>query len=88
MDAQRRHAEWARGRHVHGLTAARDARAFSLGSLVFAVGTLLAIASFALSIAAARAEGAYAGSLPLLTYGVACAAILALLSVASGRRAG
>ena len=59
-------------------------QAFYLGYLIFAVGTLLAIVNFAFSIAAARAEGAFEGSLPLLTYGVACAAILALLSLASG----
>jgi cytochrome c oxidase subunit 1 len=40
--------------------------------------------NFALSIVAARTEGALTGSLPLLTYGVAVAAILALLSLASG----
>jgi cytochrome c oxidase subunit 1 len=58
--------------------------AFYLGYLVFAVGALLAIVNFALSIASARASGTTRGSLPLLTYGVAVAAILALLSIASG----
>jgi cytochrome c oxidase subunit 1 len=57
---------------------------FYVGYLVFAVGALLAIVNFALSIVAARAAGVHAGSLPLLTYGVAVAAILALLSIASG----
>ncbi len=57
---------------------------FYLGYLVFAVGVVLALVNFALTIAAARAEGAYQGSLPLLTYGVAAAAILAMLSLASG----
>ncbi len=57
---------------------------FYLGYLVFAVGVLLAIVNFALSIAAARAERTYEGSLPLLTYGVAVAAILALLAILSG----
>ena len=57
---------------------------FYVGYLVFAVGALLAILNFALSIVAARASGAHAGSLPLLTYGVAVAAILALLSIVSG----
>ena len=57
---------------------------FYLGYLVFAVGVVLALVNFALSIAAARAEKAYEGSLPLLTYGVAAAAILAMLSLASG----
>ena len=58
--------------------------AFYVGYLVFAVGALLAVVNFALSIVAARISGAHRGSLPLLTYGVAVAAILALLSVASG----
>jgi cytochrome c oxidase subunit I len=57
---------------------------FYLGYLVFAVGTLLAIVNFALSIAAARAEGVLTGSLPLITFGVGAAAILALLSILSG----
>jgi cytochrome c oxidase subunit 1 len=45
---------------------------------------VLAIANFAMSIASARAERSYEGSLPLLTYGVAVAAILALLAILSG----
>jgi cytochrome c oxidase subunit 1 len=57
---------------------------FYLGYLIFAVGAVLALVNFALSIAAARAERAWTGSLPLLTYGVAVAAILAMLSLASG----
>src|SRR3990170_6613974 len=57
---------------------------FYLGYLLFAVGVVLALVNFALSITAARAEGAYSGSLPLLTYGVGIAAILAMLSLASG----
>ncbi len=59
-------------------------QAFYLGYLVFAVGALLAIVNFALSVAAARAERTFEGSLPLITYGVAVAAILALLSILSG----
>jgi len=57
---------------------------FYIGYLVFAVGALLAIVNFTLSIAKARAEGVLEGSLPLITYGVACAAILAFLSIGSG----
>lgn len=57
---------------------------FYVGYLVFAVGALLAIVNFALTIVAARATRAHTGSLPLLTYGVAVAAILALISIASG----
>lgn len=58
--------------------------AFYVGYLVFAVGALLAVINFALTIVAARISGAHSGSLPLLTYGVAVAAILALISIASG----
>lgn len=57
---------------------------FYLGYLVFAVGALAAIGNFAMSIVAARAEGTFSGSLPLITYGVACAAILALIAILSG----
>jgi len=57
---------------------------FYLGYLVFAVGALLAIVNFALTIVKARADGVHEGSLPLITYGVGVAAILALLSIASG----
>jgi cytochrome c oxidase subunit 1 len=59
-------------------------QAFYLGYLIFAVGALLAIVNFVLSIVAARAEGTFTGSLPVITYGVAAAAILALFSIASG----
>lgn len=57
---------------------------FYLGYIVFAVGVVIAIGNFAMSIAAAKAEGTFEGSLPLLTYGVAVAAILALLAILSG----
>jgi cytochrome c oxidase subunit 1 len=59
-------------------------QAFYIGYLVFAVGALLAIVNFALTIVRARADGVQQGSLPLITYGVAVAAILALLSIVSG----
>ena len=57
---------------------------FYVGYLVFAVGVLLAIVNFAMSIVQARVDGVLTGSLPVITYGVACAAILALLSILSG----
>ncbi len=57
---------------------------FYLGYLLVAVGVLLAIVNFALTIAAARAARVHEGSLPLLTDGVAVAAILALLAIVSG----
>ncbi len=59
-------------------------QAFYLGYLIFAVGALLAIVNFVLSIVAARLEGTFSGSLPVVTYGVAAAAILALFSIVSG----
>lgn len=58
--------------------------AFYLGYIVFATGALLAVANFALSLAQARADGLLKGSLPLVTYGGATAAILALVAIASG----
>jgi cytochrome c oxidase subunit 1 len=57
---------------------------FYVGYLLFAVGAVVAILNFAMSIVQARAEGILTGSLPVITYGVACAAILALLSILSG----
>lgn len=57
---------------------------FYLGYLAFAVGALLAIVNFALTIAKARVDGVHTGTLPLVTYGVAVAAILALLSIVAG----
>jgi cytochrome c oxidase subunit 1 len=57
---------------------------FYLGYIVFAVGVLIAIGNFGMTIASARAARTFEGSLPLLTYGVAVAAILALLAILSG----
>jgi len=57
---------------------------FYLGYLAFAVGALLAIVNFVLTIVMARVEKVHEGSLPLITYGVAVAAILALLAIVSG----
>ena len=59
-------------------------QAFYLGYLIFAIGALLAIVNLCMSIVKARAEGTFSGSLPVITYGVACAAILALFSILSG----
>ena len=57
---------------------------FYIGYLVFAVGALVAIVNFCMSIVQARADGIVTGSLPVITYGVACAGVLALLSILSG----
>ncbi len=57
---------------------------FYLGYVVFATGALLAIINFALTLAQARADGVLKGTLPLVTYGAATAAILATVAIASG----
>jgi cytochrome c oxidase subunit I len=57
---------------------------FYVGYIIFAAGALLAVVNFALSIAQARADGVLRGSLPLVTYGAAIAAILATVAIASG----
>jgi cytochrome c oxidase subunit 1 len=57
---------------------------FYVGYLLFAVGATLAVVNFVMSIVQARADGIVKGSLPVITYGVACAGILALLSILSG----
>lgn len=57
---------------------------FYLGYIVFAAGALIAVVNFALTLAQARADGVLKGSLPLITYGAATAAILATVAVASG----
>ncbi|MDP2727874.1 MAG: cbb3-type cytochrome c oxidase subunit I, partial [Dehalococcoidia bacterium] len=58
--------------------------AFYLGYILFAAGALLAVVNFALTLAQARADGILQGSLPLVTYGGATAAILAVVAIASG----
>lgn len=58
--------------------------AFYLGYIIFAVGALLAIVNFFLTIAKGRLEGTFSGSLPLTTYGVAVAGILAVVAISSG----
>lgn len=57
---------------------------FYLGYIVFAVGVLLAIVNFCMTILLARQERLHDKSLPLLTYGVAVAALLALMGIVSG----
>jgi len=59
-------------------------QAFYLGYIVFAVGVLLAIVNFCMTVVLARQERIQNRSLPLLTYGVAVAALLALMGIVSG----
>lgn len=58
--------------------------AFYLGYILFAAGALLAVVNFALTLMQARADGVLSGSLPLVTYGGATAAILATVAILCG----
>ena len=57
---------------------------FYLGYIIFAVGALLGVINFVMTLVQARLDGALTGSLPLVTYGVTVAAILAVLAIISG----
>ncbi len=60
---------------------------FYLGIILFAVGTILACVIFLATITVAKKEKTYEGSLPLFTYGLLAAAIIALFTLASGAAA-
>ncbi len=57
---------------------------YYLGILIFAVGALLACLLFFATLVLAKQEGKYDGALPLVTFGLACAAIIAVWSLAHG----
>lgn len=57
---------------------------FYAGILVFAVGVLLAVVIFFANIVGAKRDGTHTGSLPLVTYGLAAAAIIAVYSLGTG----
>lgn len=57
---------------------------FYLGTVLFLVGALLAVVVFLATVFMARIERRYRGSLPLVTFGLVTAAILATSSVLSG----
>ena len=57
---------------------------FYLGMILFAVGALIAVGIFFATIVVAKAEGRYEGSLPLVVYGLATAAIIATYTLLSG----
>ncbi len=57
---------------------------YYLGIILFAVGAILGSVVFFATINAARIEKTYEGSLPLVTYGAMCAAIIAILTLATG----
>ncbi|MEK7847733.1 MAG: cbb3-type cytochrome c oxidase subunit I, partial [Chloroflexota bacterium] len=57
---------------------------FYLGIILFAVGALIAVGLFFVSIVVAKQERRHTGSLPLVTYGLAVAAIIATFTLVSG----
>jgi cytochrome c oxidase subunit 1 len=57
---------------------------FYLGVILFAVGALLGVGVFWASLIVARAERRYQGSLPLVVYGLAAAAIIATYTLIAG----
>ncbi len=54
------------------------------GILLFAVGVLVACVLFFVNIIAAKREGNYEGSLPLVVYGLMAAAVIAVYSLLTG----
>ena len=60
---------------------------YYLGILLFAGGVLVAICIFFANLVAARRERTYEGSLPLVVYGLAAAAIIGVYSLLSGAAA-
>jgi cytochrome c oxidase subunit I len=54
------------------------------GVLMFAVGVLVAVILFFTNLVLAKREGIYTRSLPLVVYGLAAAAIIAVYSLATG----
>ena len=57
---------------------------FYLGYILFAVGALIGCGLFFATLMIARSEGKYAGTLPLVTFGLAIAAIIAVVTIVGG----
>lgn len=57
--------------------------AFYLGLILFAVGALLAIGLFMVTVVVAKMERRYTGSVPLVTYGLIAAAVIAVFTLLS-----
>ena len=57
---------------------------FYLGLILFAVGALIGCAIFFATLAIAKEEKTYEGSIPLVTFGALTAAIIAVFTIASG----
>lgn len=54
------------------------------GILLFAIGVLVAVVLFFTNVVMAKREGTYTGSLPLVVYGLAAAAIIAVYALGTG----
>ncbi len=57
---------------------------YYLGMILFAVGALIGVALFFGNLLVARKDNTYGDTLPLFTYGLVAAAIIAVLTLASG----
>jgi len=57
---------------------------YYLGVILFAVGTLVTVALFFATLVVARRERTYQGSVPLVTFGAATAAIIAVITLLHG----
>lgn len=57
---------------------------FYLGIILFAVGAIVAVSLFFGSVIVAKAEGRTSGSVPLVTFGLLTAAIIALFTLLAG----
>ncbi|MBK8899610.1 MAG: cbb3-type cytochrome c oxidase subunit I [Anaerolineaceae bacterium] len=57
---------------------------FYLGIVLFAVGTLIAVFLFFATVITAKRERRYEGSVPLVTYGLIAAAIIAIYTLVAG----
>jgi len=57
---------------------------FYLGVILFAVGALFVVAIFFASLVVAKREKTYEGSMPLVTFGAATAAIIAVITLSHG----
>lgn len=57
---------------------------YYLGIILFAVGALIAMFLFFATLVVAKREKTYEGSLPMVTFGAMCAAIIAVLTILHG----
>jgi len=62
----------------------RAASHFYLGWILFAVGALIGVCNFLATLVVAKTERTYEGSIPLVTFGAASAAIIAVVTLAHG----